>query len=173
MQRVARPISSGSRLWSRERIDLLHDTDLMGKPRSARLDEVCALATRLLDVPASYIAVISDTRQYFLASSGLSEERTISHPLGEDRSICKHVVDIGETLAITDAQQDEILCRIIPVKEWLRAYLGIPLVAPDGQIIGSFCVVDLVPRAWSEQDVLVIEHMSTLAAAVLLTAPSA
>jgi PAS domain S-box-containing protein len=43
------------------------------------------------------------------------------------------------------------------------AYLGVPLLGLDGEILGAICVTDTTPRDWSEDD---IETLSVLSQAV-------
>jgi GAF domain-containing protein len=44
------------------------------------------------------------------------------------------------------------------------SYAGIPLVTSAGHVVGSFCVIDSRPRAWTFEDV---EALQELAACVM------
>ena len=45
----------------------------------------------------------------------------------------------------------------------VAAWAGFPLVAPTGEVLGSFCVVDMRTRSWTEQDVHVLQTLSAAA----------
>jgi GAF domain-containing protein len=47
------------------------------------------------------------------------------------------------------------------------SYLGVPLADGDGYVAGAFCVYDREARAWSDDDVRVLEELATAAAAEL------
>jgi len=40
------------------------------------------------------------------------------------------------------------------------AYLGVPVSAPDGEILGSFCAIAPKPRAWSKDDIALMQDLS-------------
>ena len=44
----------------------------------------------------------------------------------------------------------------------VRAYLGVPL-RRDGHCLGSFCVVDVSPRAWTDEDLSTLEGLAMAA----------
>ena len=52
----------------------------------------------------------------------------------------------------------------VPTVESLgvAAYLGVPLVLLSGEVIGAFCVIDFVPHAWSDSEVLVATDLASL-----------
>ena len=37
------------------------------------------------------------------------------------------------------------------------AYLGVPVLAPNGKILGSFCAIAPKPRAWSKDDIALMQ----------------
>lgn len=167
--RHARPITTASHLWSKERVATLRDTGLMGGGRQERLEKLCASVALLVDVPVVQITVVSDEHQYYVAGYGMDE--TVQGPVDLHHSVCKHVVDLGTPLGIDDALEDPVLCENLAVKEWrVRSYLGEPLVAPDGDILGSLCVVDYVVRSWTNRDMEVLKGMARMVTAVVLAA---
>jgi GAF domain-containing protein len=64
-------------------------------------------------------------------------------------------------LVIPDARTDPRVWDGGAVAELgVVAYLGVPLVTRAGHALGSFCVIDAVPRAWTPEDV---ETLTSLA----------
>ncbi len=45
---------------------------------------------------------------------------------------------------------------------YVRFYAGVPLSGPQGQKIGTFCVVDTAPRSFDEKDVGQLKAFATL-----------
>ncbi|HKP75014.1 MAG TPA: EAL domain-containing protein, partial [Longimicrobiaceae bacterium] len=58
---------------------------------------------------------------------------------------------------------------------WLGevAYAGVPIRTADGGVAGSLCAIDTRPRAWSDQDAEVLDHLATMAGDLLERRPAA
>ena len=45
------------------------------------------------------------------------------------------------------------------------AYLGVPVAAPDGHVIGALCAIDHKPHAWTDDDVRLLSSLAEAATA--------
>lgn len=81
-----------------------------------------------------------------------------------EESFCRYVVEGDVPLVLDDARADPRTRenRTI-VGIGIVAWAGFPIHGPDGDVIGTFCVVDAVPRRWSARDVQVIETLAEAA----------
>ncbi len=127
----------------------------------AVFDDLTRLAALVIGAPLAFATVVDEAISFWKSSFGL--------PLGSPRenaveeSFCKYVVRTEQELIVRDAELDDRTRENPSVQSMgVRAWLGFPLFAPHGEVLGSFCVVDLVPRDWTDHD---IEVMRTLAAA--------
>jgi GAF domain-containing protein len=123
--------------------------------RAARepFDRLARLASRLLDVPVSLVTVVEEDRQAFPGQAGLPEPFATTRETPLSYSFCRHVVAAGLPLEIEDAREHELVRDNPAVHELgVVAYLGMPLRAPDGAVLGSVCAVDHDPRGWTEDD---------------------
>ena len=69
----------------------------------------------------------------------------------------------NEPLVVTDAENHELVKANLAVSELgVQAYLGVPIVLPDGNVIGSFCAIDDSPRTWTEDDLETIKKLVEL-----------
>ena len=67
----------------------------------------------------------------------------------------------GCPLVVEDARQHPTLQHNLAVPDFdVVAYLGVPLITPDGQVLGSFCVIDHVPRRWGPREVATMEALA-------------
>ncbi|MDG7115642.1 GAF domain-containing protein, partial [Streptococcus pneumoniae] len=63
------------------------------------------------------------------------------------QSFCQFVVLHQGAFVVEDCRQDEQTRESIAVTEYhIRAYAGLPIRTPEGEIIGSFCAIDFQPR---------------------------
>lgn len=132
-----------ARLRSLAATGLAEDLGAPAVQRAARL------ATRLLGVPVSLFSVVDDRRQVFTAACGLDsvKETPLSH------SFCQYVVSTNRPLEVEDARAHPLLKDNGAVPDLgVIAYLGHPIHAPDGAVIGSFCAIDVKPHAWTDED---------------------
>jgi phosphoserine phosphatase RsbU/P len=119
------------------------------------------MAALIVGVPFAFATVVDSARSFWKSRYGLPP-RAPRQILVEE-SFCKYVVRSKRELIVSDASID-VRTRDNPsvASMSVRAWAGFPLLAPGGEVIGSFCLVDTVPREWSERD---LEVLRTLAEA--------
>ena len=136
-------------------------TGLMGTGPEEVFDDLATLAARILDVPFAFITIVDDQRCWWKSVAGEGAGKARSNA-AED-SLCHFMIASGKPLIVEDAAADERISHYRSVSEvGIGAWAGFPVVAADGEILGSLCAVDQRARPWSEQDVKVLD---TLAAA--------
>ena len=135
------------------RLESLAKTGLLDSPPEKAFDRLTELACEVLGVPVSLVSLIDRDRQFFKSSRGLPEPWAGNREIPLSDLFCQRVVDSNQPLLINDAREHP-LGRENPVIRDLGvvAYLGIPLLAPDDQVLGSFCAIDGKPRNWSERE---------------------
>ncbi|MDF1503448.1 GAF domain-containing protein, partial [Roseisolibacter sp. H3M3-2] len=147
------------------RLATLRATGLLDGASSPALDRLTALAARLLGVPTTLVTLVDADRQVGASVGGAGEtaaDPRLSH------SLCRLVVESGETLVVDDAAEHPLVCDEPAVHELgVRAYLGAPLRTGDGHVLGSLCAVDGAARAWTAEQRALLEDLAGAAAAEL------
>jgi len=141
---LERAVEEGERLAALDRIGLC-DT-----PAAPSFDRVTRLAAKALDAPIALVSLVAETRQWFKSKIGLTVTET-----PRQVSFCSHAV-VGRTpLIVPDALLDARFADnpLVTGEPGIRAYAGIPLHTSDGHAIGTLCVIDRRPRAWSAADI--------------------
>lgn len=107
-------------------------------------DDIVRLAVTLCDVPAAAISLIDHDRQWFKAQIGLDARQTARSDAICERAIRQpdRVLVIEDLQAQTDVPRPTLRIDGDP----LRFYAGVPLLSPDGQALGTVCVLDNKPR---------------------------
>ncbi|WP_157266790.1 PAS domain-containing protein [Azohydromonas aeria] len=99
----------------------------------ARALEVdCAFITECADHPATRLRTLA-----FWSDDGLRD----NFEYGLPGTPCEQVVGGGRTCFIRSGVQ-----RLYPVEAGYEAYLGLPIVAQDGQVLGHLAFLDRAPR---------------------------
>jgi GAF domain-containing protein len=148
-------IRNVSRLAALQRLDLL-DT-----PPEAALDRLTRIACRVLHAPVGLVSLVDHERQFFKSCVGLPEPIASKRQTPVSESVCQHVVGTGRPLIIEDARSHPLVKLNAAVEELgIVAYAGIPLVTSAGHTIGSFCVIDSRPRAWTFDDVDTLQEIA-------------
>ena len=143
MQTPATPIQEARRLKS------LHALGILDTVPDAAFDRVTQIAAAAFNVPIALVSLVDRNRQWFKSRQGLDATET-----PRDISFCGHAILGDETFVIRDAAND-IRFHDNPLvlgEPGIRFYAGQPLHAPDGQRVGTLCLVDRRPREFSTRD---------------------
>ncbi len=107
------------------------------------LRQITDFAAALCDAPVALVSLVEETRQTFLARTGVDVEST-----SRDTSFCAHAM-LGDTIMVVpDATRDPRFTDnpLVTGEMQVRFYAGVPLVTEDGVPLGSLCVIDTEPR---------------------------
>jgi signal transduction histidine kinase len=147
------------------RLAALRRLGILDTPVEAAFDRLGALAARVLKTPIALVTLVDDTRQFFKSCQGLPEPWASWRHTPLSHSFCQHVLTTSNPLVIPDARVDPRFSENLAIRDLgVVAYLGIPLVLSGGEVLGSFCVIDHVPRDWTTDD---IHILSVIAASVM------
>jgi GAF domain-containing protein len=143
-----------------ERLEALSATKALDAPPRDDLDELTRAAAERLGAPIALLSLVDDHRQFFASAVGLPQDWAEARETPLEYSYCKHVVAAEDVLWIENSTADSRVAQNLSTTErGLRAYLGVP-IRRSGQVLGSFCVIDVQPREWSDSD---LEALAALA----------
>ncbi|HCI52779.1 MAG TPA: hypothetical protein DE312_05595 [Gallionella sp.] len=132
------------------RMAALLDYEVLDTEPDSALDSMVQLASYICQTPIAAISLIDEHRQWFKASTGLDAKET-----SRDVAFCAHTILEDETMIVENALLDERFFDnplVVSTPE-IRFYAGVPLAAPEGQHIGTLCVIDRVPRVLSPEQI--------------------
>ena len=135
------PIDNPLRLRALERSGLLDGAD-------PAFDRFARLASRTARAPMGLVTAIAGDRQVLVAAEGTGAPG-LETPL-ED-ALCRVVVETGAPLVVPDTHAPGTPGDPRPLG--LRAYCGVPLLAPGGEVLGALCAGAGAPRRWTPEDV--------------------
>ncbi len=122
-------------------------------------DDLTRLAAVLTNTPFAFATLVDDRRSFWKSCFGIPDD--VPHENTVEESFCQYVVRSHEELVVTDASADPRTRDNPSVGPMgVRAWAGFPLLAPGGEVLGSFCIVDTTPRHWSEQDIDVLRALA-------------
>lgn len=153
------------KVLSPARLAALRRLGLLDSPAEGAFDRLGALAAKVLKSPVALVTLVDDNRQFFKSCRGLPEPWASWRKTPLSHSFCRHVLATAKPLVVNDARIDPRFADNLAIRDLgVVAYLGIPLEMTTGEVLGSFCVIDHVPRIWTDDE---IETLSTLTASVM------
>ena len=165
-----------------ERLATLVALNLLDTEAEPVFDRITAKLARVFEVPIALISLMDRDRQFFKSQTGLPPELAKARQTARNISVCGHVVAKNQVMVIEDLARDRRFANNPLLKEHgIRFYAGVPLLAPNGQPIGSLCLMDLKPRQLTEREKRllqeyaneVMEEIAKRAPQMLAGAPSA
>ncbi len=145
-----------------ERLAALRRADLLDTPPEEAFDQLTRLAARLLGAPMALVSLVDKDRQFFKSSTAslpgpwqTQRQTPLSH------SFCQHTITSREALVVEDAREHPLVRDNLAIRDLgVIAYLGIPLIAPDGHALGTLCVIDSKPRHWTPDQVELLQDIA-------------
>jgi len=126
------------------RLKALYQYEILDTPPEQAFDDLVFLVQQTVGTPIALINLVDFDRQWFKAKIGLGVSE-MSRDVGFG-SLC---VNLGETLIIPNTLASKRFATnpVVVSEPKVRFYAGIPLIAPQGEVIGTLCAIDTVPRS--------------------------
>jgi PAS domain-containing protein len=142
------------------RLAALRQTNLLDTLAEEAFDRLVRQAAHMLEVPIALVSLIDEDRQLVKASVGLPEPWASARQMALSHSLCQQLLVTRQPLVIPDTRRDSLARdHEFILALGLAAYLGIPLMV-SGQVLGSLCVADRRPRAWTADQVAALTDLA-------------
>ncbi|XLS29848.1 GAF domain-containing protein [Flavobacteriaceae bacterium M23B6Z8] len=131
---------------------------ILDTPEEQELDELTQIASYLFETPISLITFVDDKRQWFKSKVGVEISET-----SRDISFCQHTLNNpDEVLVVDDPLQDERFKDnpLVINQPAIRFYAGAPLKTPNGNVLGTLCVIDDKPRTFTENKIKALQLLA-------------
>lgn len=149
-----------------QRIQTLEDLGLLAPGSVPIFEEATQTAAHFLNAPICVLGILDRDRIWFKSAVGLSRiglmnNLATSRQLPRQDAFCASVAERQRVLLIENAAVDPAFAKTLLVQRYgIRAYLGVPLTAANGQCIGTLAVMGLAPRTFSEQEMAFLELLA-------------
>ncbi|MBT0958519.1 GAF domain-containing sensor histidine kinase [Alphaproteobacteria bacterium KMM 3653] len=134
----------------------LQDLGLLDAPPEPDFDNLTQLACDLMQVPVAHISVLDRDKKriFFKSQQGHTGDLLRSRELPMGQTYCQQVPLKSAPLIVNDARLHPAL-KGTPAQtpDQPRAYIGMPVYMPAGQVIGGLCVMRPDPHEWSEAEI--------------------
>ena len=149
-------------LFDEQRLQEIHDLDLLSPDVDPILQDVAAEAASRLGLPVSLISVVLDEALHVAGMhgpEGLWLAETRGHPV--EWSFCATSVRTRDAFVVEDAEtHPDHHDNPLVTQDGVRCYAGVPLISSRGFVLGNLCVVGLEQRSFSDGDVAVLRDLA-------------
>ncbi|WP_241192556.1 GAF domain-containing SpoIIE family protein phosphatase [Streptomyces sp. ADI96-02] len=125
-------------------------------------EDLASLAARVTGSGRAFVTLVDGERSFWKSCVGVDATAAADRQNPVRESFCYFLVGLGgEPFVVHDAAGDP-RTRDHPSVGPMRigAWAGFPLLAPGGEVLGSFCVIDDSPRIWSDADLTTLETLA-------------
>lgn len=128
------------------------------------LDRVTRLVQVICGTPVALFAVVGADHLRFASRQGTPLEGC-----SRDAAICPIVVQQASLLVIPDTHEHPVAAHLDCVTGDMnvRAYLGVPVMNPDGYVLGTLCAIDHEPRPFTAEQIEGLERLAEVVASEL------
>ncbi|NVB36851.1 sigma 54-interacting transcriptional regulator [Pseudenhygromyxa sp. WMMC2535] len=139
------------------RLTALESYEILDTAPEENFDDLVTLAAHVADTPAALISFVDADRQWFKASHGVDMVQT-----PRELSFCGHVVATGQSLVVEDAREDARFCDnpLVCDEPHVAFYAGLPLITPEGHVLGTLCVLDHRPHVLGPEQLTMLRRLA-------------
>jgi GAF domain-containing protein len=126
-----------------------------------QMEALAERVRRWVGAPVALVSLVQPDRQVFPGMAGLPEPWASTRSTPLTHSFCQYVVASAEPLVVADAREHPLLRDNHAVHELgVVAYAGMPLTDESGNVLGSLCAIDVVPREWSDDQLRALRDLA-------------
>ncbi|MDB6080619.1 MAG: ATP-binding region ATPase domain protein [Akkermansiaceae bacterium] len=127
-------------------------------------DRLTRLGAQLLGTPICLVSLVTEDRQVFKGACGLPDDLAEARQTPISHSLCKFAVLSRSPFIVRNGPADERVRDHPAITDLgLKSYLGFPLMTDEGHVLGSFCVIDFLPREWRDEELDLVRNLAALA----------
>jgi GAF domain-containing protein len=153
---------------NRERLAYIAELGIVGRAPDTMLARLVREAAAVLLMPTALVTVVLDTAQFLAAEWGAPDWMAEAGGTPIEWSFCVHSLDTRAPFVVEDATEHPLVHRNPLVsQDGVRSYAGAPMLSAGGHVLGNFCVLNTVPRRFSDHDIAVLAGFARVAAARL------
>lgn len=144
----------------RARLRELRTLDILDTASEERFDRLTRIASRLFDVPIALVSLVDEQRQWFKSSVGLDATET-----SREISFCGHAILEDRVMVVENTDDDERFSDnpLTQGAPHIRFYAGCPLRSLDGYNLGTLCLIDSIPRSFTDTEITLLKDLAALA----------
>ena len=141
------------------RLAALDALEILDSAPEERFDRIIRIASGAFEVPIALVSLVDRDRQWFKSCIGLDVKET-----PRDMAFCAHAILEDELLIIPDALQDPRFADnpLVTGEPHVRFYAGCPLKLPDGNTMGTLCLIDTRPRQLDDGRIKLLRDLGKL-----------
>lgn len=139
------------------RLNALYEYNLLDTLPEEQFDRLTKLASIICEVPIALISLIDKDRQWFKSNVGLNAAAT-----SREISFCQYsimgddVFEVNETLSDQRFKENPLVTGYPN----MRFYAGYPIIDPNGNALGTLCVIDQKPKTLSDNQKLALKTLA-------------
>jgi signal transduction histidine kinase len=143
-------------LSEEERIKVLQRYDILDTPPDASFDRLTRLAAKLLKVPIALVSLVDVDRIWFKSKYGVDAQQ-----IERVDGLCSSSIVSDGLYCIEDTLLDSrtLTNPLVAGPFGLRFYAAFPLRTRDGFNLGTFCIIDKVPRTFNQEQAGILEDL--------------
>ncbi len=132
-----------------ERLEALSSYNVLDTFAEKDFDDITKIAAELCQTPICLISLVDEDRQWFKSNHGIGVRET-----PRSVSFCGHAINTPEKpFEILKSSDDERFKDnpLVTGDPYITYYFGVPLINPQGYVLGTLCVIDHVERSLSKK----------------------
>lgn len=132
------------------RLAELRAYEILDTPPDGAFDDLTIIASKIFKVPISIVSLVDSDRVWFKSAVGLNGVRQIERGPG----LCASAIMSDEVYVANDLRRDpnSLANPLVARENGFRFYAAEPLKGRSGYKLGTFCILDTVPREFSDED---------------------
>ena len=151
--------------YEHERLAALQPYQVLGTPGQELFNDFVSIVAKLFDMPIALVSLVRADDVVFIGNKGLPEAQVVPR---ED-SMCSVAIlsdDITEFCDVATAPC-ALVNPYVAQELHLGFYAGQALRSPEGQAVGSLCIIDRRPRQLSPSEGKLLQDLALVAQELL------